>query len=313
MHESLLEYAQHRYLKVAVLLCAISVALYLWHDPLSPPNGGTWLGYTLGGIGAALILWLMALGVRKRSYASSFGTVRGWTSAHVYLGLALLIVATLHSGFQFGWNVHTLCYVLMVVVILSGVVGVVGYLRYPQALSANRAGSKPDLLRLEIDDLDRRALRVAAEMPRRFADVLRANREGTLLGGGAYAILGGRDRSAISLPGFSLPGLAPRGLARPTLARSAAGGVTRPTANADQSAVLAWLGSELAASTDGEITRRVGDLLSIVATRRNLLRRLRRDAQIRGWLEVWLYVHVPVTLALLGTLLAHVVSVFLYW
>ncbi|MEY3974957.1 MAG: hypothetical protein RLZZ33_12, partial [Pseudomonadota bacterium] len=81
----------------------------------------------------------------------------------------------------------------------------------------------------------------------------------------------------------------------------------------EQAALLDWLGDELARSTDGDLTKRIGDLLSVVATRRNQLRRLRRDAQIRGWLEIWLYVHVPVTLALIGTLIAHVVSVFLYW
>jgi hypothetical protein len=73
------------------------------------------------------------------------------------------------------------------------------------------------------------------------------------------------------------------------------------------------LGDELARSTDGELSRRIGDLLTLIATRRNQLRRLRRDVQIRGWLEIWLYVHVPVTLALIGTLIAHVVSVFFYW
>jgi len=54
MHQSFLDHAGRRYLKVALALCAASIALYAWHDPRSPPNGGTWLGYTLGGIGAAL-------------------------------------------------------------------------------------------------------------------------------------------------------------------------------------------------------------------------------------------------------------------
>ncbi|MEN9527491.1 MAG: hypothetical protein RLY56_1442 [Pseudomonadota bacterium] len=293
MHESMLSYAQRRYLKVAIGLCALSIVAYVWHDPLSPPNGGTWLGYTLGGIGAALILWLTALGVRKRSYSSSLGTLRGWTSAHIYLGLALIVVATLHTGFQFGWNLHTLCYVLMMIVIGSGIFGMVVYLRYPQLMSSNRAGAKPDVLLEEINDLDQRSLRVANEMPRRFGDVLRSNREGTRIGGSTRAILGGLDLSTINLP--------------------SAGGSSQQVANPEQAALLDWLADELARSTDGELTKRIGDLLSVIATRRNQLRRLRRDAQIRGWLEIWLYVHVPVTLALIGTLIAHVVSVFLYW
>jgi hypothetical protein len=293
VHESMLDYGNRRYLKVALSLCAVSIVAYAVHDPLSPPNGGTWLGYTLGGIGAALIIWLTALGIRKRSYASSLGTLRGWTSAHVYLGLSLIVVATLHTGFQFGWNLHTLCYVLMLIVIASGMFGTVVYLRYPQLMSSNRAGLKPDVLREEINDLDQRCLRVASEMPRRFGEVLRSNREGTRVGGGTRAILGGLDFSNVDLP--------------------AAGGGVQKVPNVDQVAVLDWLGNELARSDDGELVKRIGDLLSAIASRRNHLRRLRRDAQIRGWLEIWLYIHVPVTLALIGTLIAHVVSVFLYW
>jgi len=209
---------------------------------------------------------LTALGVRKRSYSSSLGTLRGWTSAHIYLGLALIVVATLHTGFQFGWNLHTLCYVLMMIVIGSGIFGMVVYLRYPQLMSSNRAGTKPDVLLEEINDLDQRSLRVANEMPRRVGDVLRSNREGTRIGGSTRAILGGLDLSTINLP--------------------SAGGSSQQVANPEQAALLDWLADELARSTDGELTKRIGDLLSVIATRRNQLRRLRRDAQIRGWLDM---------------------------
>lgn len=289
MHQSFLDHAGRRYLKAALALCALSVALYLWHDPRSPPNGGTWLGYALGGIGAALILWLTALGIRKRSYSSSLGTVQGWVSAHVYLGLSLVVIATLHAGFQFGWNIHTLCYALMVAVIVSGLVGVVLYRRYPEQMSRNRAQQTQDGMLEQIGELDARALRIAKQLPPEFDAALRANIAGTRIGGGALAILSARDRSMLALPGMAAAD------------------------NAGQGRMLDWLGAQLSRSADAERSRLINDLLSIVGARRGLLRRLQRDARLRGWLEAWLYVHVPVTFALLGTLVAHVVSVFLYW
>ena len=33
----------------------------------------------------------------------------------------------------------------------------------------------------------------------------------------------------------------------------------------------------------------------------------------RALLEIWLYVHVPLTVVLIAALIAHVVSVFFYW
>jgi hypothetical protein len=293
MHQSFLVYRKSRYLWWAAAVCVAAAAAYAWHDPRTPPNGGTWLGYTLGGIGAALIFWLTALGIRKRSYRSSQGSVQGWLSAHVYLGLALLIVATLHTGFQFGWNIHTLAYILMCVVIASGVVGVVMYVRLPRAMSVNRAAQTREQMLEEIADIDTRVLRLAGRLPDFVKDALQSNRDRTALGGSVLAVLGGRDRSSVLLP-------APTGGAR-------------LVPNADQGALLDWLSGELARSKDAEQSRVYHDVLSLIGARRLAVKRLRRDARIRGWLEIWLYVHVPMTVALLAALIAHVISVFLYW
>ena len=119
-HRSILEYARFRWFKAAIAVSIAAAAAYLWHDAPLKPYGGTWLGYALGTIGAVLILWLMWYGVRKRRYASTSGTVQGWLSAHVYLGSALVVVVTLHTGFELGWNVHTLAYVLMLAVVGTG-------------------------------------------------------------------------------------------------------------------------------------------------------------------------------------------------
>ena len=139
MHGSFLNHAGYRYLWAALLLAFGSLVAYVWHQPLgAPPNGGTWLGYTLGTIGALLILWLTALGYRKRKMTSDHWSLKAWTSAHVYLGLSLIVIGTWHTGFQLGWNVHTLAWVLMMLVILSGLYGVIVYATLPAALSNNR-------------------------------------------------------------------------------------------------------------------------------------------------------------------------------
>ena len=63
-----------------------------------------------------------------------------WVSAHVYMGSALVIIASLHCGFQFGWNVNTLAYVLMMLVVVSGAFGLYAYLVFPAAITRIRNG-----------------------------------------------------------------------------------------------------------------------------------------------------------------------------
>jgi hypothetical protein len=292
-HESALAYRGRRYLWVAIMLAATSVALYAWHSPPGPPSGGTWLGYTLGTVAALQVLWLTGIGVRKRRYASNLGTVSGWVSAHVYLGLALLVVATLHSGFQLGWNVHTLAYALMCAVILTGIVGIVLYTRYPARMSANRQGRTRDQLIEEIADLDAKAVRLTQAMPPEFVEAVRSARDRLALGGSALTLLTAGDQSRVVLPG--------------------AGGASAPLPNAHQAALLAWLGERLARSRDGELSARVQDLLTLVSAKRAAVERLKRDLRFQAWLDAWLYLHVPLSFALLAALCTHVVSVFAYW
>ncbi len=68
--QSFLAYRGFRHLKLTLALLAAALAVYIVHDPVGGRNGGTWVGYTLGGICAGLIVWLMWYGIRKRSYFS---------------------------------------------------------------------------------------------------------------------------------------------------------------------------------------------------------------------------------------------------
>lgn len=292
MHESILAFRKRRYLWVAIVVSLAAVAAYLLDDPQEPPNGGTVLGYTLGTIGALLILWLTWFGVRKRRYSSTRGTVQGWLSAHVYLGLALLVVVLLHAGFQFGLNVHTLALVLMVLVIASGLYGVYIYMKHPGRVSAARGGvSRPELMD-QLEDLDRRSLRVAASLDDDYRELIDSGVARTQLGSTLWARLRGRDLSQVVLR---------------------RGGQTQVVANPGQEAALDWLADEQSRATDAGQAAKIGELSALVRNKRRLLRQIREDLRLQAGMEIWLYFHVPLTAGLLMALAAHIITVFLYW
>ena len=52
---------------------------------------------------------------------------------------------------------------------------------------------------------------------------------------------------------------------------------------------------------------------ALLTRKQGMLDRLRRHLKLKSWLQAWLYVHVPMTFALIAALSAHIVSVFFYW
>ncbi len=293
-HRSLLAYRQYRYAWWALLLMVASLVIYAWAPVGQPRNGGTWQGYTLGTVGALLIVWLLWLGIRKRKYATGSGTLQGWVSAHVYLGAALLLVATLHAAFQVGWNLHTLAYGLMVVVILSGFVGLWAYVSLPPQMARNRGGQSRDELLGQVAEVDRQCMKLAAQVHPDVNDAVRSAISRTRVGGGLWRQLSGRDRSGVELPG---DGSTSQRLVR----------------NRDQKRIVGFLAQRLARSPGGQEAIRLQELLWLFARRKALLQSVRQDIRLQGWLRLWLFVHVPLSLALLIALSAHIFSVFFYW
>ena len=304
MHDSFLTHEKYRYLWIAMVLLVGSIAAYVIHDPIGPPNGGTWLGYTLGTIGALLIVWLMLFGIRKRTYNNRVGSLRGWLSAHVYLGTALIVVALLHTGFQFGWNLHTLAFTLMIVVIFSGFFGVFAYLRYPTLMTQNRASATRAAMLEEITELDQNALALADGIDPKIHAVVLRSMERTKLGGGVMNLLRARDASDAALAQV-----------RAALEKRESGakdGGTDTAKMQSMSTMFAMVDFLAGKATDkqAEALRKLIDLLS---RKKSLASRVARDIQYQSMMEIWLYVHVPLSFALLGALLAHIVAVFFYW
>jgi hypothetical protein len=277
-HEGFLRHRNFRWLKIAGSLCLIAIIAYLLIDQKPHPNGGSAYGYTLGTIGALLILWLTMLGLRKRAMTRGRWSLKAWTSAHVYLGLSLIVIATLHTGFNFGWNVHTLAYVLMMIVILSGMYGITVYAMLPQLLSNNREETTQAQMLDTLRSLDRQLHDAAQPLDAGAAELVRRSLEDDPFGGGLLQRLSG-----------SYPKKCPTRIAQLELRRMARG--MRSTVGADP-------------------IEKVDVLLE---RKEAALSLIRQHLRYKALLEVWLYIHIPMTFALIAALAAHIISVFFYW
>ena len=279
-HEGFLSHRNFLWLKLSLILMAGLIALYIFVPLPGTHFGSSWLGYTLGTVGALLILWLTALGMRKRAITPGTWSLKAWTSAHVYLGISLIVIGTLHSGFDLGWNVHTLAWALMMLVIVSGMFGIYVYAVLPKSLSANRYdedGAITEKQMIEqLRSLDRQIHDAAQPLAPADAALVEQSLDDDPFAGSFWNRVTGRY---------------PRCKTRMAASQLRKERAFRPRVADDP-----------IDRVDALLTRKEG-----------VLARMRRHLKIKSWLQAWLYVHVPVTFALIAALSAHIFSVFFYW
>ena len=272
---SFLEYENYRYLKIAVGVLALSLVAYIATDPPGGRSGRSWTGLALGTVSAGTVFWLMWLGIRKRSYASRGAPVRGWVSAHVYLGTGLLLLVPLHSAFEFGMNVHSLAFVLLCIVIFSGMLGVAFYALVPTSMTRNRNNITLDAMLGRIAEIDSECRIVAEGLPDYYAQAVVMSIDETTIGGTFRAQLSGTDPHC---------------------------GTTR--------ALKRLRSSDVELTTEAKTQER--KLVELIARKELLLKQIRRDVRYKDMLDLWLVVHVPVGFATCAAVVAHVFAVTWY-
>ncbi len=311
MNRSFIQQDQYLYLKIALGLCFISIFLYAVDDPVGPPSGNSWLGYTLGTIGGLIILWLVWFGVRKRQYTGTRYSLTRWLSAHVYLGTALLVIGTLHCGFQFDNNIHTITYILMVMTILSGMIGVYYYLTIPSLISSNIGTSNAQQLHETIDQIDKKALDIARQIDSHVHEMMAYSIHTTLKSRQPASKKAATDmfafgetiKEASKASYCSLtkidPGMVEESTIDPKMAMSS-----------DPQLRLAAIIIDLSFNrSPGE---KLQQLLDLINEKAACINKLHLDRVYNSRLKIWLMFHVPLSLATLIALVIHIVSVFYY-
>ena len=278
---SFLAYRRFLYLKLSLLLVLSALVVYTFWFP-ADHRGDSVMGYVLGTLSAALMVWLTWFGRRKRRYGTARIPLADWLSAHVYLGgVALPLLAALHCGFHFGWNVHALAYVLMLVCILSGIIGVGIYAAVPAAMTRDRADGKVSELLGRITQIDNecRSLAVGGNLPDAFL----------------------REVSAALDASTRKKYVSERTI--PLLLSSDPSGIV--------AAAIIRI-REAARREANEPLDVVNNLLERLQRKRVLLRQAHRELRAKLWLRLWLSAHVPLAFAALSTLAVHIFVVFYF-
>ena len=224
---------------------------------------------------AVTIFWLMWLGIRKRDYKATGAPLKGWVSAHVYLGTALLILVPLHAAFEFGANVHTLAFAFMSVVVFSGILGVVFYAIVPTSMTRNRNNITLDAMLERIAEIDSECRIAADGLPDYYAQTVIMSIDETRIGGSLGSQLSGADSNC---------------------------GTTR--------ALRKLRDSEIDLEGDSKAQER--KLVELIARKELLIKQIRRDVRYKGILDLWLIVHVPFAFATCAALIVHIFVVFWY-
>jgi len=269
-----------RWRRAAFAALALLIAAFAWFARAGFPHGGTALGLTLGFAALALILLLLVYGVRKRAYRSRLGRMETWLQSHVYLGLLSAVVVLLHSGFRFEDRLAVTAFVVLLLVVLTGLVGAILYTTVPRLLTEVESDLSPAESSDRLNQIAGSMARLAGgKSPafRRIQGSLLAESNPGFLAGWRIVLTGRRRRGEES--GVSGEGRAWQALL---------GRVER---------------------TEQEDLRR---LLVLSRQHKELHLRLIYQQRYRNLLDAWLWLHLPLSLALLVLALAHGAAALYY-
>ena len=253
------------------LLVGLVASYFVYDRSADHTHGGSAWGIGYGVAASFLVLLLTAFGWRKRAYRSKLGTLEGWLQAHVYLGVLVLVVALLHSGFRFEDRVAVAALVVMAAVVGSGLVGAGFYTVYPRLLTEVQSN-------LSTGEISERLNRLTASMAR---------------------LVAGRSRAFEGVYREVVASAVPRGLAgwKLLLGRLPGDGE-------------GW--SRLLARVPPEEQEALRQLLMLARQHRELHLRLAYQERYKNLLDVWLWLHVPLTVLLILLIAVHVVAAFYF-
>ena len=119
----------HRPWALFTIAALVAAAICYWHyitrgaGRSIGPRGSSWPGLTFGIIGTVLIAFAALLTPRKKVRTWRVGRAETWMRGHLWLGLLSLPMILFHAGFRAGGPLTSLLLLLLIVIVVSGFMG----------------------------------------------------------------------------------------------------------------------------------------------------------------------------------------------
>lgn len=97
------------------------------------PSKGIW--HPVGWIGSGMMVVMMLYSIRKRVLMfRTFGSLRNWLSAHMFLGIMGPVLVTFHTTFKFNGIIAT-SFWSMIITMIFGILGRYIYIQIPRSIA----------------------------------------------------------------------------------------------------------------------------------------------------------------------------------
>ncbi len=286
------------------------------------PGGSSWPGFTFGVLGGAICLFELLLWWRKKVRTWRIGTAKAWMRAHIWLGLLSVPLLVLHSGFVFSNTLGNVLMVLFLVVIASGIWGLV----FQQFLPKRMLNDIPaETIYSQIDHVvgmlgaEAERLVVATCGPQAGDDK-------------QHAFIGDEDVAAVPAGHMTVGAVRTAGGVQGKVLQTRMPAKPVPGSEAllefFERVIVPYLRKGSASGSPLQVPARASVMFADLRTKLdprahdavltlenlcNQRRQLDHQARLHFWLHSWLCVHLPLSVALIVLMFVHIWVTLKFW
>lgn len=278
------------------------------------PSGSSLPGFTFGVMGGLICLFEFLIWPRKKLRSWRIGKVTTWMRAHIWLGLLAVPLLVLHTGFRWGGTFSTTLMILFLVVIASGVWGLVLQQFLPDKLLKEVPA---ETIFSQIDYVSDLMASEASSLVRSVCNITSNFEDSETYSNNVNMVVGAvRNTGAI------------QGRVMLTASLQEAIPDSKPLFNFFNEHIYGFLkNGQLARSPLENSARalsmfnslrmklppRAHEVVAVLEDLCNQRRQIISQAKIQFWLYNWLWVHLPLSVALIVLMVVHIYVSMKYW